>query len=347
MTPRLLAACLGIAAALSAQSPLNTIPTPIPTQWFLWTGCATPNVYFNLTVNTAVTIQGLDVSLDNQPGAEGTVEVYVTNAGITTHVGNETNQANWTLRGSGPVVSAGQTNPARVGLTPGIVLQPGTYGIAVRYLGVRAEFLQGTGSNQIFSNTELTLSAGVVQALGFTSGVASPYVWLGRIHYLTGTGTHVAASNTSQGQGCNTVNGSFYQRFTCSGPAATALNGRSISLIPTGVGYVVVPGTGVSYIAPTAAAGSLPANDDGETMVALTTPFPYPGGVAQQLWVHTNGYISVASNTTVFPNSFTPFVPGLLNAPVTAWWSWHDYNPNESGQRHRSSLRGRSAALMP
>ncbi len=322
---------LGLVGALVAQSPLNTIPTPIPNTWFLWTGCVTPNVFFNLTINTAVTIQGLDVSLDNQAGVEGTIEVYVTNPGITTHVGSEGNAAAWTLRGSGPVTTLGQVLPARVSLTPGIVLQPGTYGIAVRYVGVRAEFLQGTGANQTFSNTEMTLSAGSVQALSFASGVATPFIWLGRIHYLPGNVTHGASSNTRYGNGCNLASGSFYQRFTCSGPAATALTGRSISLVPTSTGYVVIPGSGVAFIPPTAAAGSLPVNDDGESMVALTNPLAFPGGTTQQLFVHSNGYISVASNLIVTPNNFTPFVPGLLNATATAWWSWHDYNPAEAG----------------
>jgi hypothetical protein len=330
MLARLLAcaATLGLAAA---QSPLNTIPTPAPTAWFLWTGCVEPMVFFNLTVNTPVTVQGLEVRLDNLAGFDGSIDVYVTNPGITTHAGNETNAATWTLRASGPVTAAGQVTPVRVGLMPGIVLQPGTYGIGVRYRGVRAEFLQGTGANQTFSTAELTLTAGSVQALAFTSAAATPFVWLGRIHYAVGNVAHAAAAHTSFGTGCNAVHGSFYQRFACSTTAAAALNGRSISLVPTGNGYVVVPGTGVTFVAPTAAAGALPANDDGETMVALTNPLPIPGGSTQQLFVHTNGYVSVASNTAPLPNNFTPFVPGLLGAPATAWWSWHDYNAAEAG----------------
>jgi hypothetical protein len=157
MTPRLLAACLGIATALCAQSPLNTIPTPTPTQWFLWTGCVTPTVFFNLTVNTPVTIQGLDVSLDNLAGAEGTVDMFVTTT-ATTHVGNETNINAWTLRGSGPVVAVNQVTPVRVTFANGFVLNPGNYGVAIRYTGVRAEFLQGTTPPTTFSTAEMTLT---------------------------------------------------------------------------------------------------------------------------------------------------------------------------------------------
>jgi hypothetical protein len=330
MTPRFLATCLGLAGALCAQSPLNTIPTPTPTQWFLWTGCSNPNVYFNLTVNTTVTIQGLDVSLDNFVGPEGTVELFVTNPGITTHVGNELNPANWTLRGAGRVVAAGQTTPVRVAFPTGIVLAPGTYGVAVHYTGVRAEFLQGTGSNQTFSTAEMTLNAGSVQAVSFASGVAQPYVWLGRIHYLVGNVPSAGAENTAYGSGCNVVNGSFYQRFTCSGPASTALTGRSLTLIFAGNSYVLVPGT-TAFVPPTGAAQSLPVNDDGESTIALTNVLPIPGGATQQLFVHTNGIVSVGSNTTITPNNFTPFVPGLLAAGQTAWFSWHDYNPTEPG----------------
>ncbi len=330
MLARLLAA-VSLFGVVAAQSPLNTIPTPVPANWFLWTGCVEPMVFFNLTINTTVTVQGLDVSIDNLAGFEGNVDLFVTNPGITTHVGNETNAAAWTLRGTGPVTAAGQVTPVRVGLMPGIVLQPGSYGIGVRYRGVRAEFLQGTGANQTFSNAQMTLTAGRVQALAFTSAAATPFVWLGRIHYALGSVAHAAAANTTFGNGCNAVHGSFYQRFPCSTTAATALTGRAISLIPSGSAYLVAPGTGVTFVAPTAAAASLPANDDGESMVALTNPMPIPGGSTQQLFVHTNGYVSVASNMLPAPNNFTPFVPGLLAAPVTAWWSWHDYNAAEAG----------------
>jgi hypothetical protein len=329
MIPRLLVACLGLAAATLAQSPLNTIPTPPPNNWFLWTGCATPTVFFNLTVNTPVTIQGLDVSLDNLLGATGTIDMYTTTT-ATTHVGNETNPNAWTLRASAPVVAGGQIVPVRATFPNGFVLAPGTYGVAVRYNGVRAEFVQGTGTNQTFSTAEMTLNAGSVQALNFASASFPNYVWLGRIHYLPGGGTSVGASNTPYGTACNVVNGSFYQRFTCSNFATTALNGRSLSLILNGGGYIVVPGTS-PFVAPTAAAVSLPTNDDGETPINLTNVLSYPGGVTQQLFVHTNGFVSVGSNNAMTPNNFTPFVPGLLNAPQTGWFSWHDYNTAEAG----------------
>jgi hypothetical protein len=329
MTPRLLAACLGLATALCAQSPLNTIPTPTPTQWFLWTGCVTPTVFFNLTVNTPVTIQGLDVSLDNLAGAEGTVDMFVTTT-ATTHVGNETNINAWTLRGSGPVVAVNQVTPVRVTFASGFVLNPGNYGVAIRYTGVRAEFLQGTTPPTTFSTTEMTLTPGGVQALNFASAFNAGFAWLGRIHYLPGAATSAGASNTAYGQGCNIINGSFYQRFTCSNLASTALNGRSLSLVLNGNGYILLPGT-ATYVAPSAAAASLPVNDDGESPISLTGILPFPGGSTQQLFVHSNGFVSVGSNATMTPNSFTPFVPGLLNAAQTAWFSWHDYNPAETG----------------
>jgi hypothetical protein len=222
--------------------------------------------------------------------------------------------------------------PTRVGLTPGIVLNPGSYGIAVHYVGIRPAFALGNGTNQNFSNTEMSFVGGRTQALAFTSGVFSPYIWYGNIYYSLGNTPHGVASHTPYGRGCYDVNGSFYQRFSCAGPASTAMTNRSLSLLFTATGYVVTPGgPGVSYVAPTPAALSLPTNDDGETMVALTNALLYPGGLTQQLWVHTNGYVSVASNNTMNPTNFIPFVPGMLDAPQTAWYSWHDYNTAETG----------------
>ena len=340
MNVRSLLLALGFAAAVGAQSPLSTVQTTYPANsLFIWTGCTNPNLFYNLTVSTTVTIQGLDVALDAPTGFTGTVEMWITNPGITTYVGNELNAGSWTLKGTGPVTSTGFNQAVRWNLTTGAVLQPGAYGVAIHYVGIRPLFLlgnstavpggTGAGTNQFYQNTELTLRAGETQALSFASGVVASYVWLGRIFYALGAPTHVAASNTRYGNGCYTTNGSFYQRFTCSGPAATALNGRVISLVFTGTGYVLAPGSGVVYIPPTAAAASLTAADEGETAVALTNPMVYPGGVTQTLFVNNNGFISVASNT--LPNARYPNQATMLNAPQTAWYSWHDYNPTELG----------------
>jgi hypothetical protein len=94
----------------------------------------------------------------------------------------------------------------------------------------------------------------------------------------------------------------------------------------------MVPGTAAGFVPPSPAAVALPPVDDNEATIALTVPFTYPGGSATQLYVHSNGYISVGSNQTL-PGGFNdiPEIPPMLAANNTAWWSWHDYNPTEAG----------------
>ena len=94
----------------------------------------------------------------------------------------------------------------------------------------------------------------------------------------------------------------------------------------------MLPGNATGYIAPTPAATVVTLADDTENTVTLGAPFNYPGGSTSTLFVHANGYVSVGSNNTL-PGGFNdiPEIPQMLNAPETAWWSWHDYNPAEAG----------------
>jgi hypothetical protein len=328
---------LALPAIAGAQSPLSTLQ-PTGNQ-YLWTGCPSPNLFFDLVVNTPITIQGLDVALYESVGLQGTVEVFIANPGITTYVGNEANAGAWTLAAGGPVTSVGVYAAARVSLTTGITLQPNTYGVAIHYIGVRPIFLGGNGTvapggggpttNQYYQNTELTLLAGNTQPFAFGAGPQPlPYVWRGAIHYALGAVPHSPASNVKYGNGCYATGGSFYQRFSCSGSMPSVLNGRSLSLLYLGGGYALSAGN-VPFIAPTAAAAQLPAVDEAETPISLTNPMIYPGGVTQTMYVNHNGIISVAANTV--PSSRFPSIRTLLNVPQTAWFSWHDYDPSEAG----------------
>jgi hypothetical protein len=151
---------------------------------------------------------------------------------------------------------------------------------------------------------------------------------------------HACAEAVKYGTGCNTVRGSAHQEFTDSsvpsaaGAASAALTNRQLLFLPSGTGYVMLPGT-ATFLPPSGAAVALPSNDDGETAITPTLPFQYPGGITTQLFVHTNGFVSVASNNTIPGGlNYVPQIPGMLAATSTGWWSWHDLNPTEaaSGQ---------------
>lgn len=344
-------AAIGLCTALGAQSPLDVFPIA-PVAYYGWnTPPAIHTNMFDLTVASQITLQAIATPLLTAAGTTGTLEVWLTNPGTTTYVGNQQNQAVWSLRASGRITGNGTTGSV-VALTAtscqsfggsGLVLNPGSYGVAIRYTNGVTPLLVAVGAAQTFSNAELTVSGGSIQYTPWTAPNAPPagytaWAWRGSIIYQPGTFPHACAEAAKYGSGCYTVNGSAYQEWTDSSTpsaaaaASAALTGRSLTFLPSGSGYVMLPGTASMFVAPTAAAVPLAANDDGENTVPLTLPFAYPGGTTSQLFVHSNGYVSVGSNNTLpgGPN-WVPEIPAMLSATETAWWSWHDYNPTEVG----------------
>jgi hypothetical protein len=335
-----------------AQSPLVVNPVA-PVGYF---GYNTPsnntNVFFDLTVSAPVTLQALETALLSPTGQLGTLSLYTC---PTTHVGNELNAAAWTLAATGSIVGKGTTGSLATltaascqedAVVPntGLLLAPGSYGIAVRYQGVNP-LLVAVGALQTFTNAELSVSSGALQYTAFTSALQAPataqgytaWCFRGNIVYANGSAPHACAEALPYGEGCYKVHGSPHQEFTDSstpsaaGAAAAALNGRNLTFLPTGSSYVLVQGTN-PFLAPSGTATTIALADDAEAQVTLPAPFIYPGGVASDFFVHSNGFISVATNNTL-PGGTTwvPDINVFLNAPATAWWSWHDYNPAEPG----------------
>lgn len=326
----LLVACLaGAAAAQNTNLPI--LPTGNP---YIWgPPNTTPQVFFDMTVNTTITLQGLTYNAITPVGTTGSIEVWITNPGTTTYVGNETNAAAWSQLTSGPTVYPETPTTPSVCFTTGGVLQPGTYGVAVRYNNVGCYFYLGNGTNQTFANSELSVTAGATQSGAFTVAPFSPYVFSGILYYALGNVPQNCATKSSYGAGCYPTSGSFYQRFPSAAATAAALNGRRLTLVNGGTSYVVSQGVGVTYIPPSASATALPANNNLEALVTLPSALTYPGGSTTQLYVSTNGYVSDASNQTPPGSlSYMPHERGLLDAPATMWaLAWHDFISSEVG----------------
>ncbi len=330
-----------LALTVGAQSPL--VVAPPGAALFSWPVPATSHqTFFDLTVHTTITLQALAAPLVSPAGQQGTMELWLTNQGTTTYVGNETNAARWHRAASGLVHATGTTSlclSCQDASGVGLVLTPGSYGCAIRYVGVATQFCAVPIVPNVVANTELTLSGGAIQFNAFSStpapvgGGYSGWSWYGQIHYAIGAVSHACAEATSYGSGCLDRHASVYGRYTTASAAANALDGKSLSFVLNAIGgYDVVPGIPLyPYVPPSAAALQVPLTSDGEYQQSLTVPFVHPTGIASSLFIHSNGFVSVASNNVLSGANWNPQPGAFLNAPATGWWSWHDFNPAEAG----------------
>ncbi len=142
--------------------------------------------YFDVTVAAnPITVTALDINT-SATTAFSNVRVYVL-PGMTS-VGNETNMALWTQVATGSGTGAGQDVPTHVTLSNPFVLNAGTlYGIAVvADPAISLFYTNGNGSNQNYSNADLSLVLGSATNVPFTAPVFSPRVWNGTIYYTGG-----------------------------------------------------------------------------------------------------------------------------------------------------------------
>jgi hypothetical protein len=90
----------------------------------------------------------------------------------------------------------------------------------------------------------------------------------------------------------------------------------------------VVPGP-IPFVAPSATAVSLNLGDDTAAPVALSAPFPYPGGTTTSLEVCSNGHVAAASNGAA--GDYTPTPLEFLNWTNPTWAVWRDFICNATG----------------
>jgi len=292
------------------------------------------------TSTSAITIGSFDQCFFNA-NAVVTFQIY-TKPG--TWNGSESNPTAWTLVGS-------TTNLAH-GVAPALDPLPITVNVTIAPGATQGFYLTGdtgttvaytTGVNQlgtvIGSDASLQVTAGVGKSYPFGATFGLPTagrLWNGRVNYCPATGGTVLATNTTLGQGCVAVYNSFYELFLTATPAAAALSGNTLQLIPTGTGYqgVWLPGTAAAFFVPPVAGTPLATADDGVVTYALTSgSFPTAQGPQTSLLVSGNAIIAWGGAAMDYPgtNSYTPTANGFLNSTLGGIYAWHDYNVAEAG----------------
>lgn len=176
MTCAALLAAAGVATAQSGS--LTTLFTG---------GNGQSGAMFDLTNigSNPIVITGWDYRLFTTSAVSGTqgIEVYFSLGG---YAGKETNPAAWTLLGQTTVSIVPGPTPIHAAIG-GLTINPGEkYGIYFTRDNTGSTqsiaYTNGTGSNQVYMNSELLLEAGVGKSYPFGS-TFSPRVWNGTVYY--------------------------------------------------------------------------------------------------------------------------------------------------------------------
>ncbi len=137
-------------------------------------------VYLDVNVKNTAGITITSIETNTSETVAFSVDLHTTPG---TRVGNETNAAVWTLVASGSAVGLGADVPTPIDTTD-FSLKPGTYGLAVVMSATAGhDYTNGSGSNQLFSNSDLELSLGGASNVPFTGSIFDPRVWNGTICY--------------------------------------------------------------------------------------------------------------------------------------------------------------------
>jgi hypothetical protein len=144
-------------------------------------------VYFDITTGpNPVTITGLFTNTDSAAGITFTdFKVWLLPG--TTFVGNESSPLLWQLAATGSGTTAATNSPTEVFLSNPISLTANTlYGIVLQASPEHDfAYTNGNGSNQVYSNADLTLTLGKASNTPFTGSFISPRVWNGELTYTT------------------------------------------------------------------------------------------------------------------------------------------------------------------
>lgn len=147
---------------------------------------------------------------------------------------------------------------------------------------------------------------------------------LSRVEVYVGTGSGNFALAQPYGTGCDNAFASFYETF----PANTFdLSNMSLQMIPTGTGYVVLPGSNSWW---TPVGGNLGLTDDSVSGAqSLGFTLNYPGGSTTDVYVSSNGYVWAQPNTN---NGCCTGDPATLLTLGARWCGlWNDLNPGAGG----------------
>lgn len=153
-----------------------------------------------------------------------------------------------------------------------------------------------------------------------------------------------SAAIVDYGQGCSRQRASFYEMFPPFGLdlAGNTQSPGGFSMVPTGTGYAVLPllrgWTPCPYFQSTVVLG----DDQISPPQSLGFSLPYPGGATDQIWIGSNGFITLRAHYN--PGCCDGNALDLLVGPPRICPLWMDLNPGLGGwiAVHQSTTPSRS-----
>jgi hypothetical protein len=191
----LLGVLLTCAGALQAQTTLKLTTLFANNN----SGSVGGTVFFDITVNNAVTITGFEMNYGIAAQTAVGVKAYTC---PTSYANNEANPSVWTLQGqdNGAATAAGPGMATVITLAKPFQLAPGTYGMALEAVGSGHAYTNGNGSNQNYSDSNLALALGSATNTPFSGTPFSPRIWNGSILYQpSGSGPWASATDFGKG----------------------------------------------------------------------------------------------------------------------------------------------------
>ncbi len=196
------------------------------------------------------------------------------------------------------------------------------------------------------SDFSVPAATAAVTAFEVFNGTTSLFDMAGDSLSLVPTGQgwfHIAtacrANAKNYGTGCVRSFGSFYETF----PNGTFdLSNTSFQMVPTGTGYLVLPGTN-AWFTPTSS--GLPLTDDSvSSPLSLGFALNYPGGSTNDVYVSSNGFVWAQSNAA---NGCCTGTPATFLADGARWAPmWGDMNPAVGGSVHFDTDPANGAAYV-
>lgn len=286
--------------------------------------------YFDITCQVPVDISQFDINSNTAAGVTGTIDVYVVQN--ASHVGNELMPTFWPAaptETSMMVTAAGVDVPSPAVLNAPISLPIGTHAICLHYRTALAPaYTNGTGANQQFSDSNITIDLGTSTSGLFTGNLFDPRVCNTTVYY-TVQNTPGLATSAPFGVGCGDEPGpaTAYELFPVGG-IDLSNTGQTLTLNANG-GYDISPTA--SAIVPPSPTSAIPFLDDEVQNFPLGFTMSTPAGDITDVGIGSNGFITTEPHTI----QFHTFSVNELITSVGRWLPlWIDLNPAAGGTIH-------------